>query len=256
MPNALLEKLDADQVVFGLSNMYPAPGIIEGMCGGWDFVWIDAQHGEMSYDSCLHAMHAAAAVGIETVLRVPSHETGVACPLADLCPSALMVPMVDTPEDAAAVVKNLQFPPLGNRSYGGRRAVDIHGRQYYAEQRMMMIAQIETLEAVENAEAIIGRDGIDLLFFGPDDMKLRMGIDVNTAMTEHPRLREAMQQTANAARAAGKYCGTVAFDLPSVQLAFEMGYRLLVSGSDIAFLRLLSSQKIAELRETFGTTNS
>ncbi|MDP6451472.1 MAG: hypothetical protein QF773_11680, partial [Lentisphaeria bacterium] len=67
--NQLLEKLRANQVVLGLTNMYPAAGIIEGMGRGWDFIWIDGQHGEMSYDSCLHATQACAATGIDSLIR-------------------------------------------------------------------------------------------------------------------------------------------------------------------------------------------
>src|SRR5690606_8595907 len=98
----------------GLANMYPCAGIIEGMCGGWDFVWIDGQHGQMAYDATLHAVRAADAAGIQALVRVPGHEYGILGPVADMAPAAIMVPMIDTPEQAKTVTKALCFPPIGN----------------------------------------------------------------------------------------------------------------------------------------------
>jgi len=247
--NILAEKLRAGEIVLGLCNTYPASGIIEGMCHGWDFVWIDGQHGEMSYDSILHALQAAAGVGIETVVRVPGHEHGVLGVHADLCPSAILVPMINTVEEARHVVAGLRFPPLGVRSYGGRRVIDVDGRDYYRERELMVIAQTETLEAVENAAEIAAVEGIDGLFFGPDDMRVRMDIPVNTPMTEHPRLKEALRQTVDAARGAGKFTACVAVTPEAVEMVVGMGYRMVVGGGDIRFLRTASAEALTVLRQ-------
>lgn len=236
-PNRLLEKLRAGQVVTGLVNTYPASGIIEGMCPGWDFVWIDGQHGEMSYQAVLHAMQTADGVNTATIVRVPGHEPGILGPYADLAPDAIMVPMVNTREEAAAIVRALRFPPKGARSYGGRRIIDLGGRNFYREHELMILAQIETVEAVGNAAAIAGTDGIDGLFFGPDDMKCQLAIPIDTAMVEEPRLLAALRQTGRAAAAAGKICGTVAANPAAVRASLDVGCRLLAAGADSAFLR-------------------
>jgi 4-hydroxy-2-oxoheptanedioate aldolase len=236
-PNRLLEQLRSGATAVGLVNTYPASGIIEGMCPGWDFVWIDGQHGQISYDAALHAVQAAGAAGVETLLRVPGHEPGVLGQYADLAPSAVMVPMVNTPEQAEAVVAALRFPPLGERSYGGRRVVDLDGREFFRERELMLVAQIETPEGVANAEAIIRTPGVDALFFGADDMKCRMQLPMNTPLVDHPRLLEAMQQTARDAVDAGKCCGSVAPNPPTFRACREAGYRMLVVGGDIVFLR-------------------
>ena len=247
--NILAEKLRAGKVVLGLCNMYPASGIIEGMCPGWDFVWIDGQHGEMSYDACLHAVQAAMATDVETLLRVPGREPGMLGKFADLCPSAVMVPIVDNAAQAMAVVKALRFPPLGERSYGGRRVIDLDGREYYRERELLVVAQIETLDAVDNARDIIGTEGIDVLFFGPDDMKMRMGLPINTAVVENEQLRNALERTARAACDAGKFAAGVSKDGPTAEMMVGMGYRMLAGGGDIAFLRTMAAQKLSELTE-------
>ena len=248
-PNMMIEKIRAGHTVVGLANMYPASGIIEGMCRGWDFVWIDGQHGEMSIDACLHAVQAAAATGIETLLRVPSHEDSSLGPFADLSPSAVMVPMVNNVVEAKNVVGGLRFPPLGRRSYGGRRVIDLDGRDYYTEREVMLVAQIETLEAAKNAEQIIDVEGVDALFFGPDDMKVRMGIPINTTAADNKQLRDAMEQTAKAARNAGKFAGTVAASAKLSRIAVDMGYQIIVGGADIAFMRIGAANLLEQLRE-------
>ena len=141
--NVLADKLRAGQILLGLCNMYPASGIIESMALGWDFIWIDAQH---TTASALHAIQTAESHGLGTLLRVPGHEYGILGPFADLNPSAVMVPMIDTADDARRIVDALRFPPLGKRSYGGRRAIDVGGRDYFRETELLVVAQIETLE--------------------------------------------------------------------------------------------------------------
>lgn len=243
-----LSKLPAGRMLLGLCNMYPSAGLVEGMCPGWDFVWIDGQHGQMAYDAMLHAIYAAEVAGVATVLRVPGHESSWLGLAADLDVDALMVPMVNTAEEAAEVARRTHFPPLGVRSYGGRRVIDRRGRDYYRQHRPLVMAQIETVEAVGHASAIIAVEGIDMLFFGPDDMKVSMGLPIDTNPVEHPQLRQAMERVASAARTAGKFAGCVAASPSNVQAAAEMGYHLAVGGGDIAFLRVAAAQRLAELR--------
>lgn len=234
--------------MLGLCNMYPAPGIILGMAKDWDFVWIDGQHGEMSYDAIRHATLACAAIGVDSLIRVPGHETATLGLYADLAPSAVMVPLVDTAEQAQSIVRGLRFPPDGNRSYGGRRIIDLYGRGYYRERELMIVAQIETLQGATNAAAIIDTPGVDCLFFGPDDMKVQMGVPIATSALEHPRTREAMAHTARVARAAGKCAATVAPDRETFDQALAMGYQMIVGGGDVMFLRTLSAQRLADYR--------
>ena len=251
-PNVLLEKIRAGNVVFGMACMYPASGIIESTCRDWDFVWLDGQHGQFGYESLLHAVQTAAATGVETLLRVPGHEDGLVGPLADLSPSAIMVPMVNNAEEAKAIVGRLRFPPLGHRSYGGRRVIDLYGRDYYRDRDLMVVAQIETLEAVDHAEEIIATEGIDCLFFGPDDMKVRMDIPINTPPLENPKLTAAMEKVAAVARAAGKFAGTVTPSPAATKAGIEMGYQMLVGGGDIMFLRLGAADCLEKMRAVAG----
>lgn len=248
MSGSLRERLSQGQTLLGLSQMYPGAGIVEGMCRGWDFIWIDAQHGQMSYDSTLTGVRTAHYMGLETIVRPPSHDPTILGIMADLAPSGLMVPMVNCVEDARRIVRAVHFPPLGDRSYGGRRPIDLYGREYYRNNPVFVLAQIETLQAVEAAEQIIAIDGIDGLFFGPDDMKVRMGLPIDTPVTENQRLQDAMRHTAAAAKKVGKYAGGIAASIASLHLCRDMGYQILIGGGDVMFLRASAATKLAELK--------
>jgi 4-hydroxy-2-oxoheptanedioate aldolase len=253
--NPMLEKLRDGRILLGVCNSYPAAGIIEVMGRGWDFMWIDGQHGQHSYESALNAVRASELVGCDTLLRVPGHEAGELSRHADMAPSMLMVPMIDTAAEAEAVVRATRFPPLGNRSYGGRRPIDMEGREYHARCEVALAAQIETPEAVRNAAAIAAVPGVDVLFFSPDDMKLRLGLPINTA-ADGPELREVMEKTARAARDAGKFCACASGSAAGAARAVEMGYQMLATGSDVGFIRTLAPAKLAEMRQATGGSDA
>lgn len=251
MVNDLHEKLKNGEVALGVGLTYPNPNCIESMAKGWGWLWIDGQHGQLDYATILHAVQVAQGAGIPTITRVPGHEPGFISMALDTATDGIMVPMVDTPEQAEEIVKAVYFPPLGNRSYGGRRVIDVRGMDYYktANEDLLVVAQIETPEALSRAEEIVAVDGIDVLFFGSDDMKMRLGLPIDTPIHEPKELRRAAEAVAAAARNADKIAGCVAATAVSFRHAVSQGYRLIVGGADIGFLRAASAAKLAELRE-------
>jgi len=252
MPTELQRKLGNDDVALGLNWSFPAAGIIECMGRGWDWVWIDGQHGQMDYRSMLQCVRAADGCGVAPVPRVAGHDYCIIGPVMDMRTAGIIVPMVNTPDEARLVVEAARFPPLGRRSYGGRRVVDLAGRQYAetANADTLLVIQIETQQAVRNAEAIAGIEGVDALFFGPDDMKLGMGMPIDTPYTESDELAAAMEYAAKAARNAGKIAGTVAGGAESLAMATSLGFRLIAGGGDVGFLRMSAAEKLRELKTT------
>ena len=246
--NPLLEILRDGKIALGVTQMYPASGIIESMCKGWDFVWIDAQHGEMSYDAVLHATQAATATGVASLIRAPGQTPESLQPYADLAPAAIMVPMVNTPAQAEQIVRSLEFPPLGSRSFGGRRVGDLYGYDY-VKGEMLTIAQIETPQALDNAADIIGTEGVDCLFLGAADLRLHMGIPIGTPASDSGPLRSAMEQVARAAHRSGKFSGCAALDKETFDIAAGMGYQLIGCGADVIFIRTQSAQQLELFRE-------
>lgn len=248
----LLKKLKAGQAALGLQLNFPNPGIIECIGAGWDWIWIDAQHGLHDYRSILECVRLADACGFSPVVRVAGHEPSPIGRIMDMNPVGLMVPMVNDAKEAKEIVNAMRFPPLGERSFGGRRVIDMNGRHYYktADENTILIAQIETIKAVENAEAIASVEGVDVLFFSPDDMRLRLGIDINTSITDSDQLGEAMQKVIVAAKKYGKAGGCVTPTPEAAKMASELGYSCLVATGDVAILREGSSAKQAAFRKT------
>jgi 4-hydroxy-2-oxoheptanedioate aldolase len=249
MANPMFEKLKKDEVALGFGLMYANPCAIECMAKGWDWVWIDSQHGQHAYPTILHSVQLAHLHGLSSMVRLPGHCPDPIGPVLDMAANSLMIPMVNTAEEAKALVRAANFPPLGTRSYGGRRVIDLYGRDYYrtANDEVFLVCQIETLEAVEQAEAIASVKGVGAIFFGPDDMKMRMGIPINATVNESPELARAMEKVAKAARNAGKAAGSVAVTPPALKTAVEQGYRLIVGAGDVLLLRS-AAQKCEELR--------
>lgn len=251
-PQDLRQRLARGEKLVGFAVTYPAPGILETIGRDWDFVWIDAQHGQISYHEAMQLVRTADFLGLDTLLRVPGREFGVVGPFADMAPAAIMMPMVDTPADAAEAVRVSRFPPLGTRSFGGRRAVDLHSRDYYLRSEPVLVAQLETPLAIENARKIAETDGIDGLMFGPDDFKVGLGINISSALLETPVLKEALQKTAEAATAAGKFAVAITPTPEMVDYAKELGFQLFIGGSDSHFLRATSNSQSTMLRAHVG----
>ena len=172
MSMSLHQKLRTGRVILGLNLQYPAAGIIECIGAGWDWVWIDGQHGQHDYRSVLECVRVADSCGIAPVVRVSGHEPGLIGPAMDMRPAGIMVPMVNTVGEAQAIVKAARFPPLGERSYGGRRVIDLGTREYFktADQDTILIVQLETKEALDNAAAIAATEGVDV----PDELSQRL----------------------------------------------------------------------------------
>lgn len=242
------KRLESGEVLLGVTNHYPSPAILETMCRGWDFVWIDAQHGLLSYENALAATRVASGMGLETMLRVESRDPDLLGKYADIASSALMIPLVNNAREAEAVVRAIRFPPRGERSFGGRRIGDVAGPGYQIGDQPLLVAQIETPEAARNCTEIIEVDGVDSLFFGPDDMRMRMGISMDQPMEESPALMEAMANMGLAARAAGKSAGGIAFTAEWASRFIQMGYQILVGGADVKFIREGNNSQLAELK--------
>lgn len=246
--NPFLQRPRDGRPLLGLTHNYPAAGIIEGMCQGWDFVWIDTQHGQHDYRSVGESIRAAASIGVASLLRVPGHEPSELARYADLVPSAVMAPMVNTADEAEHIVQALTFAPRGRRSYGSRRGVDLYGREYYDQTRCAVVLQIETEQAAHHAAEIAAVDGVDALFFGADDMKISFGMPINTSPLDDERLAEAMRACADAANGTDRLAICVAGDAASATFAQEMGYHAIVGGADSAFLRARSVEQLEMLR--------
>jgi 2-keto-3-deoxy-L-rhamnonate aldolase RhmA len=148
--------------------------------------------------------------------------------------------MVDSVADAEAVVAACYYPPRGRRGLatGGIRASGYgHDTQgYFAgiPARQMLMAQIETRGGLDAVEKIAAVDGVDMLFVGPNDLSTSLG---HFGQGDHPTVRAAIDRIVGAAKAKGKWLGTVPTKERDAKTLFAAGFDLVISGSDVALLR-------------------
>lgn len=233
----------------GLNIMYPSPGVVERIGPDWDWIWLDGQHGEIGQSEMLQLVRACDLAGRPALVRVPGHEAGPIGRALDMGAAGVIVPCVDTPEQAQTLVDAAKFPPLGKRSYGGRRPIDFHGRTYShtANDDTMLVIQIETPEAIDNVDAIAALRGVDALFLGPDDILLRRGVAMDVPRTKE-MLEADMTAMLDACRRHDKFAVTVGVGPAMFTLCLQKGFHLIVAGGDVPFLANGSKQAVAEAR--------
>jgi 4-hydroxy-2-oxoheptanedioate aldolase len=206
---------------------------IAGRCG-FDWLMLDYEHGPGSDESLLHQLQAIRGTPAAAIVRIAANEAPRFKRVLDLGADGVMVPYVNTAAEAAAAVAASRFPPHGLRGVSKFNRAAGFGQDfenYYAtaHQRVTLMAQIETPEAVHNVEAIAAVDGVDVLFLGPLDLSTNLGIQSDFT---HPKFVEAQQRVAIACRNAGKAAGILLANSNQVSLVRELGYTVIALGSD------------------------
>ena len=210
---------------------------------GYDYVCIDGQHGLHDYQT-IAAQLAAVVLGGSAlpIVRVPWNEPGFIGQVLDAGAMGVIVPMVNTPEQAAAVVRACRYAPVGERSLGPVGAGSRYGATYVASANssVAVIPMIETQQGLANVEAIAAVEGIDALYVGPSDLSLSMGLAPGVD-NDDPRFDEAVRRIAAAATAAGVIPGIHA-EPELVAKRKEQGFRMMTIGFDLGpMIRALHS---------------
>ena len=224
---------------------------VEVLAGGpADFLLVDGEHGPIAPDM-LHGLLASAELqGKPVVFRVRQHGAADIKAALDSGVNTIMVPMVDTPEQAAELVAAAKYPPLGRRGNGPWRASRFY--QNYAEymlaanDEIALIHQIESRTGLDNAAAIAAVPGVDMLYVGPSDLSAALGLPLGAVEGE---LLAACRSIAAAARSHGKAAGIDVTSLAYVPQLIDAGFTFFTYGSDIAFLQTGSEQTISEFRD-------
>ncbi len=210
--------------------------------GGFDFVVIDTEHSPLGLETVANCLRGVENGGAEAVVRTPWNDPVRIKRLLDLGPSGLLVPMVNTAEEAQAAVDAMRYPPEGIRGVAGARACD-YGRsfgEYVTETHrdVTLIPQLETETAVENVEEIVAVDGVDAIFVGPADLSASLGV---VGEFDHPDLHDAIETVIEAGDAAGVPVGTLGPSPDRVELLGTLDFDYMIAGTDTS--HLLSGQR-------------
>ena len=236
--NALKAALAAKTVQMGLWMNLVSPIAAEALAGtGFDWLLIDGEHGPNDIPTILAQVQA---IGSRTsvVVRPPVGEVRMIKQLLDLGVQTILVPMIESADHAAQMVKAMHYPPVGMRGVGATiaRASD-YGRitDYIttANDQTCLILQIESRAGLAALPEILKLDGVDGVFIGPADLAADMGHPGNSSA---PEVQAAIDKALAAIMASGKSAGILTFDAKAAQRYSAMGVTFLGIGSDVAVL--------------------
>ncbi|HTN50621.1 MAG TPA: aldolase/citrate lyase family protein [Burkholderiaceae bacterium] len=216
---------------------------------GWDSLTIDLQHGVVDFAAMVTMLQAISTTPTVPVVRVPWLEPGILMKTLDAGAYGVICPMVNTRDDAARLVAYTHYAPRGTRSFGPIRAVLYGGADYpqQADRTIVVFAMIETAEALDNVDAILGVEGLDAIYIGPSDLSLALGC--KPAFDEvDPKVDQAIGHILERAQAHGVVAG-IHNGLPEVALArIARGFRFVTVGSDARLMAAASQQVLAKMR--------
>ncbi len=242
---------DRNEVTYGGWLTMPSSVSAEIMGGsGWDWCCIDTQHGLIGYDAMIPMLQALTAVGCPTFVRVEWNEPSKLMKALDAGADGVIVPMVNSVADARSAVDSCRYPPYGQRSWGPMRARMLRP-DYSREtgQEAICVIMCETVEAIENLDAILGSvPGIDAVFVGPNDLAISMGITGSSYAGENPEHHAAMERILETCRRremiAGIMCGS-----PEVAEQWRRkGFRMLAVSTDATLLIKSSKESLRSSR--------
>lgn len=203
----------------------------------FDAIWLDTEHSTWDRHEVqrLIAMHHLA--NIDCIVRTGSRNATELYHLLEDGATGLMIPLVNTAADAAALAQAVKFPPLGQRGLDGAGLDNdfyLTGTATYpatANAETILIVQVETPEALANIDAIAATPGVDGLFIGPGDLSLRLGCPLDW---KHPKMLAAQETVAAAADRCGVAWGRPSSTAEDISLLAQRGARLIAHGSDFS----------------------
>ena len=204
---------------------------------GFDYVCIDTQHGAIEYSDAVGMIQAILLGGSVPIVRVPWNEAGIIGKMLDAGAHGVIVPMVNTVEEAEAVVRAARYAPHGSRSYGpsvaGMRQADYLA---WAADNVAVIPMIETGQALDNLDKILAVDGIDAIYVGPADLSLSLGLAPGNN-DDDPVFAEAYSTIIAACERAGVIAGCHATGSLTPRRT-AAGFRMVTATTDLVAARM------------------
>lgn len=221
--------------------------------GGFDWILIDMEHAPGDLLTLVSQCQAMAAAGAVPIVRSPWNDQVWLKRILDAGAYGVMIPYVNTREQAVAAVKSCKYPPAGFRGIAGSPRAAGYGRdtaEYLkrANDEILVILQVETPEAIQNLEEIGKVPGVDMLFIGPMDLATSMGHFANPA---HPEVQAAIAKVEAKAKAMGVPLGTISGSWEQAKGLYERGYQLITLISDSVLISKAGAEAVTKFREAF-----
>jgi 2-keto-3-deoxy-L-rhamnonate aldolase RhmA len=218
---------------------------------GYDFCFFDMEHGNYSMETVADLIRGCKSVGIGSVIRVPHLETHFISRVLDAGAEGIMVPMTSKREQAERIVRYSKFTPLGARGFGNQtgqtdyKVLKTVEFMKEANEHTLIIAQIETKEAIENIEEILDVEGIDVGLIGPNDLSISLGVpDLMGSEVMTQAIDRVVQAAKKKKKASGMHIGSI----DALKKWRSKGMTVLAYSTDIAFMYSASKSALDQLK--------
>jgi len=229
-----------------MANTYSAESLANL---GFDWVCVDLQHGLIDYQDLTHLLPAISTSRATPLVRVPWNEPYEIMKALDAGAYGVIVPMVNTREEAERAVSACRYPPDGNRSFGPIRAALYGGRGYAkdANTELACIAMIETEDGIANLEDILSTPGLDGVYIGPSDLALALGM-APVGDNSDPKHAAVVQRILDACKAHGVAAGIHTASVEFSARYLEAGFNFVTLGTDSGFMMKAAVADLAAVR--------
>ena len=259
MENKLKQRLAAGEVSLCMGLRQARTVDIGPLVGaaGFDCLYVDMEHSPIGFEATSAICITAITYGVTPLVRVPGHLGQDISRALDGGAQGVILPHVNTPEQARAIVSYAKYPPVGHRSVMGAGPATAYKAMPLAQVNEsgnadnVVVIMLETPEGITNADAIAAVPGVDMLLIGSNDLCTEMGIP---GQLRHPKLLEAYQTVAKACKKHGIAMGIggIRGDAELQTQLIGLGARFLIAGSDTTYLAAAASKDAAALRALIG----
>lgn len=245
MSSSFADRLRAGESLSGVWSGSGSQPVVETLAYDFDFVVIDGEHSEVTIDEFGGLVRAVDATDTDAapVVRVSESNSAEIRRVLDLDPCGVIVPQIETVEEARDAIAATNYPPEGIRGVAGSRASE-YGRslpEYYetANETIATILQVETASLVEDIESVAALDGLDALFIGPADLSARLGC---FGEYESEQFRSVIEKIISAANDASVPVGTLATGAETIERRHGWGVDFMALGTDLGHLQRAATE--------------
>ena len=251
MQNKIKQKLQQGQSLVGGWSLSGSAVAAEALgYVGYDYVVLDLEHSTTAHHHIIPYLTALDASQTPAIVRMASHDKIQIKQILDLGAQSLYFPFVQTVAEARQIACACAYPPHGDRGYArmhrAGRYLSIEDYFERSRDEMLIVAQLETPEALERATDIAAVPGIDALFIGPGDLSVAMGLP---GQVGHEDVQGAMAEIAAKCRAENIWLGTVMPTAEAAKWAFDVGFRFVSIGNDLAMMVNSAKSQLQNLRK-------
>jgi len=238
LPNTVKARLYQNDACFGTWINSSSPTIVDYLRHlKFDWFLIDTEHAPVNQETMVHLLQLIGDSQVVPIVRVGANDQYLIKLALDSGALGIVVPLINSKEEAERAVSFSKYPPNGVRGVGPVRAhrygLDFGSYLRAANQDILVVGQIETNEALQHVDEILQVEGLDVAFFGPSDMTMSLGlIDDRT----NPRVIEAMKLVVESCKKHGKIPGILTVTTQETKTAIDLGFKFIGLSSDMRFV--------------------